>query len=88
VGVLGEDIQDQGCAVEQLDVIPKDFLELALVTGRKLIIKEDDVGAPLLDLLDDLLDLARADERGAVGLNQLLYLVAYDDDAGRMGQSF
>jgi hypothetical protein len=88
VSVLSKDIQDQGRAVDHLDVIPKDLLELTLVTGRKLVVKEDDVGTLLLDLLDDLRDLARADERSGVGANQLLYLVAHDNDAGRTGQSF
>jgi hypothetical protein len=76
VSVLSEDIQDQGRAVDHLDVIPKDLLELTLVTGRKLVIKEDNVGTLFLDLLDDVRDLARADERSRVRVNQLLYLVA------------
>jgi hypothetical protein len=76
VSVLSEDIQDQGRAVDHLDVIPKDLLELTLVTGRKLVIKEDNVGTLFLDLLEDVRDLARADERSRVRVNQLLYLVA------------
>jgi hypothetical protein len=87
VSVLGKDVQDHGCTIEQLGVIAEPLLQLALVAGRQLIVKEHDIGACLVDPLNDLLDLAWSNERGWVRVNKLLYGVAHDDHAGRMGQS-
>jgi len=45
LGVLGEDIQNEGCAVYHQAVQP--FFQIALLAGAKLVIKDDNLGAGL-----------------------------------------
>jgi hypothetical protein len=48
VGVLRENVQDNRGAVENPHVLAKFFLQFALVIGRQLSIKNDDVGQGFL----------------------------------------
>jgi hypothetical protein len=59
VGVVGEDVEDDGRAVDDRQAqLP---LQVALLTGRELVVDGDDVGVGGLRGNLDLLDLARPD---------------------------
>jgi hypothetical protein len=60
--VLSEYIQNKSCTIEQLDVVSEDLLQFALVTGRELVVEQDDVSSGLLDLDTYFSSFAWADE--------------------------
>jgi hypothetical protein len=86
VGVLGEDIEDQRGAVEDLDPVAQRPLQLPLVTGGELVVEDDHVGGSLVRPLDQLLHLAQADEGGRVDALPPLHHLAQHIDPGRVGQ--
>ncbi len=63
--VLGEDVEDQGDAVD--DVAFEQLLEVALLGGRQLVVEDDDVDVERLGELVELLGLPRPHVRRRVG---------------------
>ena len=63
--VLGEDVEDQRDAVDDVDL--EQLLEVALLRGRELVVEHDEVDVERLGELLQLLRLARADVGGGVG---------------------
>ena len=63
--VLGEDVEDQRDAVDDVDL--EQLLEVALLRGRELVVEHDEVDVERLGELLQLLGLARADVGGGVG---------------------
>ena len=76
--VLGEDVEDQRGAVDDLDLDL--VLEVAQLAGRELAVADDGVGAGGLHDLADRLDLAAADVGRRVGL-----LAALEDGLEHLG---
>ena len=72
VGVLGEDVQDEGGAVDQLDLLPERLLQAALLPGGQLLVEDDHAGGELGHPFLQLLDLALADVGPRVGVDQPL----------------
>lgn len=64
--MLGEDVQDQGRTVDDLDL--DDVLEVDELARAELTVADDGVRARLEDDVPQLLGLAGADVRGRVGL--------------------
>ena len=63
--VLGEDVEDQRDAVDDVD--REQLLEVALLRGRELVVEDDDVDVERVADLAQLLGLALADVRRGVG---------------------
>ena len=63
--VLGEDVEDQRDAVD--DVAVEQLLEVALLRGRQLVVEHHDVDVERLAELAQLLGLALADVGRGVG---------------------
>ena len=61
VGMLGEDVQDQRCAVEDADILAEAFLQLAQVARGKLIVEDDHLGQGFFDQCFDLFNFSRPD---------------------------
>ncbi len=61
VGVLGKDIEDEGRAVNDLDVFTEAALQFAQVARGKLIIEDDHIGKGFFDKGLDLFHFARTD---------------------------
>jgi hypothetical protein len=80
VGVVGEDAEDHGGAVDDGDA--ELLLEVALLARRQLVVAGDDVGVQRLDALLDLRQLALADVGVGVRRLAVLDLLAHDRDAG------
>src|SRR5262249_21366544 len=64
-GVLGEDVEDQRDAVDDVDA--EELLEVALLCGRELVVEHDEVDVERDRELLELLGLARTDVGGGVG---------------------
>ena len=59
MGVAGEDVQDQRCAVDHAD--RETVLEIPLLRRRQLVVDHQDLGLGLLDALLQLVDFAAAE---------------------------
>src|SRR5690606_27903587 len=70
LGVLGEDVEDQGRAVDDLDA--DDVLEAATLGRCELRVDDDGVGARGRDDVGELGRLARAEVRARVGVRASL----------------
>ena len=81
----GEDIQDQGRAVNDLDV--ETPLQVALLGGREIAVDHDDVVAKILLTRLDLFQLALADVCAGQGVGELLGHRADNLDVDRLCQS-
>jgi len=68
LGMACEDIQDQGCAVDHLHILPQHPLDFALLARRKLFIEDHHIRAQLQDQRLQFAQFARADERSRVGM--------------------
>jgi hypothetical protein len=64
--MLGEDVEDERRPVKEHDIRAKQLLQLALVTWRKLVVKDDNVGLKLLDPDADFLSLTAPDKSSRV----------------------
>ena len=53
-----EDVKDESRAVDDLDLAAKDLLEVRLLRGGKLVVKDDDVHVHAADRLGNLNRLA------------------------------
>jgi hypothetical protein len=84
VGVVGEDVEDDGRAVD--DRQAQLALQVALLTRRELVVDGDDVGVGRLRGDLDLLDLARPQLGVGVRLVAVLDRLPDDRDAGRAQQ--
>ncbi len=84
LGVLGEDVQDQGGAVDHLDL--DDVLQVDELAGAQLTVADHGVGAGLDDDVPQLLRLARADVRGRVRLVAALDDTVQDEGARGLGE--
>ena len=62
LGVNAKDVQDEGCPVDDLDGLPHRALEVGLLGGRELVVKDDHVGPQRADRRDELVHLPLADE--------------------------
>jgi hypothetical protein len=82
--VLGEDVQDQRRPVDDLDL--DDGLELAELPRRQLAVAHDRVRALGDDDVAQLTGLARAHERGRVGLVPALHHPRQHLRPGGLGQ--
>ena len=71
-GVEGEDVEDEGRPVDDLDVLVDDLLEVGLLRGAQLVVEDDKVGGVGAGELRDLLGFAGADERARIGGVELL----------------
>ena len=65
VRVLGEDVEDQRDAVD--DVAREQLLEVALLRGRELVVEDHEVDVERVRELAQLLGLARADVGRGIG---------------------
>ena len=81
---LGEDLEDQRGAVEQLAL--EDLLQVAALGAGQLVVEDDGVHLLLLAVPGELLRLARADVGARMRRLQLLRAVAHDLRADRAGQ--
>jgi len=83
-GAFGEDVEDEGGAVEDLDL--EGVFDAALLRGAELVVEDDDgvVDAGALRL--DLRQLALADVVRRMGVLQLLDGAADDAGAGGIGE--
>ena len=84
LGVLGEDVQDQGCAVDDLDL--DHVLQGAALTGAELPVDHDGVGAHVGDDLRKFGRLALAEECGGVGVCTALQHSVQHLGAGGLGE--
>ena len=82
--VLGEDVEDQPGAVDDLDL--DDVLELAQLTRAELTVADHGVGAVLDDHIAQLARLTGADVGRRVGLVAALHEPVDDDRARGLGQ--
>ena len=78
LGVLGEDVEDQRGAVDDLHLRP--VLQVAQLAGRKLAVADDGVGAGGGDGVVQLVDLAASDEGRGVRL-----LASLDEGVEHLG---
>ncbi len=84
-GVAGEDVQDQGRAVQDLD-LAQGLLHLPLLAGGELVVEDHHVGPGLGDQGFQLHQLAGAHEGGRVGGVEVLGEHADHGQPGRVGQ--
>ena len=85
LGVLGEDVEDQAAAVEDLD--PEQALERLLLVGRQLVVGDEQREAGLRLGVEQLLRLALAEVPVGVDVAAVLPLGADHLGAGRVGQA-
>jgi hypothetical protein len=78
VGVLGEDVEDEGGAVDGRP--PQDLLQVAALGRRQLVVEDHGVGVDDVGDVAQLLGLALADEGGRIGL-----VPALEDALGLIG---
>jgi hypothetical protein len=81
LGVLGEDVEDEPAAVDDLDV--EQALEGLLLARRQLVVGDEEVEPGLALGLAELLGLALPDVPVGVGVTTVLPLRADDLGAGR-----
>jgi hypothetical protein len=95
LGARGEDVEDQLRAVQHLDAalvavaarrLVDDLLQRADLTGRKVVVEDDDVRLLLLGQPGDLLGLTAADVRAGIDAVALLEDLADDFRAGGVGE--
>ena len=85
-GVLGEDVEDQRSAVDDVDV--ELLVEVALLSWRKLVVEDHDVDVQCGDIACDLRRFALADVHGGV------WRISFDEHrvdrlrAGRVCEAF
>ena len=84
LGVLGEDVEDQPAAVEDLDL--EQALERLLLVGRELVVGDEEREAGLRLGVEQLLGLALAEVPVGVDVAAVLPLRADDLGAGRVGE--
>src|SRR5262249_11815911 len=84
VGVLGEDVEDQGDAVD--DVAPELLLEVALLRRRQLVVEHDDVDVERVGEGAQLVGLPGPDVRGGGGGGAPLQHGRHGIGAGRCGE--
>src|SRR5262249_29776455 len=84
VGVLGEDVEDQGDAVD--DVAPELLLEVALLRRRQLVVEHDDVDVGRVGEGAQLVGLPGPDGRGGVGCGAPLQHGLHGIGAGGVGE--
>ena len=84
-GVLGEDVEDQPAAVDDLDV--EEPLERLLLAGRELVVGDEEVEAGLALGRDELLGLALADVPVGIDVAAVLPLGADDLGPGGRGEA-
>ena len=82
-----EDIEDERRAVDNLDRLADDFLEVRLLAGAELVIEDDEVGLHTAHKRRKLLRLARADERARVGRLEALRHRAHDIRTRRVDEA-
>ena len=85
-GVAGEDVQDQGGAVDHFDLLAQHALDLALLARGKLFIEDHDICAQLQHQRLQFTQLAGADEGGRVGMFEPLGQAALHCQAGGLCQ--
>ena len=83
-GALGEDVQDERRAVEDLAL--EDLFQVAALGGRQFVIENHGVDVLLAAGGGEFIRLAAADERSRGGHVELLRAAADDVAAGRRGQ--
>lgn len=83
-GALGEDVEDQGAAVEHPH--PDELLEVALLARRERVVDEHHLGAGVRDDDADLFGLAAADEEPRIGTVAPTGDGGRHHDAGGLGQ--
>jgi len=86
VSVAGEDVQNQGCAIENLDALSHLLLQLALLSRRQLVIKDDEVEAQIIVEVLKLLYLTLAYVCGRVDPVQALSSPAHHLNIGGPGE--
>ena len=83
-GALGEDVQNERRAVEDLAV--KGGLQVAALRGGQLVIEDNGIDIGLAAMQGELLSLAFPDVSGGAGRGHLLYAIANDFAARGGGQ--
>ena len=83
LGSLGEDLQDQAGAVDDVAALDE-LLDVALLRAGELIVEDDILDFVLLAVLLDFLKFARADVRRLVGAVHPLHEHLVADGAGRL----
>jgi len=84
LGAGGEDIEYELAAVDDLAV--GDVFDLADLSGRQIVVEDDNVGVALVDGCGDLLGLASADVACRMDLGAPLDELADDAGSGGLGQ--
>ena len=84
----GEDVQNEGRAVDDLHGLVHDLLQIGLLGRCQLVVEDDKVGLARPCQLGDFVGLARADEGARVGCVQALGRRGHHVGSGRIGQTF
>ena len=84
--MLGEDVQDQGGAVQDAHFIPEDLLQLTQVARAELFIEEDDFRQRLLRQHAHFLHFARTDIGLGVGMLEALVRLTHHIQPGGICQ--
>lgn len=84
VGAVGEHLEDDLFAVDHGQC--GEFLPVALLGGREVLVEDDDIGAVGLGHVGELLGLAAAEEEGGCGLAEVDEGGADDGDAEILDQ--
>ena len=82
--MLGENIENQLCAID--DAGADGTLNIALLGGREIVVKEDDVGGNGCGCAGDFLQFSLADQRGRIGAVTMLHELARDFGARAEGE--
>jgi hypothetical protein len=80
--MLGENVQNQTGPVEKLGTLTKGLFKVSQLARGKLIIKDDHIAVQVLTQLNQLFDLARADQSGSLEALQSLPSLSCNLEAG------
>lgn len=83
-GMLGEDVQNEGCTIEDLDL--QGLLQVTLLGGAEFVVEDDGGKREFVTTGGDLLDFALTDVGGRMGAVEPLNGAANDGGARRAGQ--
>ena len=79
-GALGEDVEDELCAIE--DFMGEDLRDDALLIRGEFAVEDDEFGVVVEGVELDLLEFPRTDEAFGIGRAAALFDDAHDVDAG------
>ena len=86
-GVQGEDVEDQGGSVDNLDRLAQELFQVGLLAGGELVVEDHEVDVEALHQGGELVCLARPDEGARVGGLHALADRAHDLGASGVHQA-